>query len=648
MLRNWPGRREWLFSAATFAAALLALFTAFWLGLERPYWAATTCYITAQGSAGALNAKALWRFGGTLAGGAFAVAALPAFANAPPLLALAFALWVGLCLTASLLDPSPRSYGFMLAGYTAGIIAFPTVATPEAIFTTALLRVEEISLGILCAWLMHRLLLPASGAPLLRQQVDAWAQDIARLAEDALAGIRRADAMVADRRRLARDGAALDARILQGRYEAGGRAEAARLGTMRALGRQVLVLVTAAADRLAQLPAPGPLPAEVAAWMAEGGDPAPLLARLRAAEATAARQAGWPALVAEGLHARLQELVTRWAECRAAAEGIGPGPARPMPWRVPGHADPLLLGLSGLSAMAAVLACCAFWWATAWPGGATLAMMAAVGTSIFAQLDDPAPAIARFLAGTALAAVVAGLYLFAVLPAIDGFPLLAFALGLFYLPVGAFMAVPALMPAVTPLVLNTTALMALQETYSASFPAFVESALGILGGIGAALVVTRLLRGFGVAWRVARLLAADRRDLVRLAQGQRAELPRIAATMLDRFEALAARLGEADAVVLGARELTTLRAAFNLLRLRDALPTLPPPARDAAAALLPALALEAPPEALLPLLDRALALTAAEPRARAAAQALSGLRMALAPGALPPVLSQPLPMEASV
>ncbi|RYJ02693.1 MAG: hypothetical protein EON47_06675, partial [Acetobacteraceae bacterium] len=73
-----PGQRAWLFSVVTFAAAALALYIAFETGLERPYWAATTVYIVAQGSAGALRAKALWRLIGTFAGAGIAVLALPA------------------------------------------------------------------------------------------------------------------------------------------------------------------------------------------------------------------------------------------------------------------------------------------------------------------------------------------------------------------------------------------------------------------------------------------------------------------------------------------------------------------------------------------------------------------------------------------
>jgi uncharacterized membrane protein YccC len=290
-----------------------------------------------------------------------------------------------------------------------------------------------------------------------------------------------------------------------------------------------------------------------------------------------------------------------------------------------------------------VAACSAFWILTGWPDGATAAMMAAVGASLFAGLDDPAPAILRFMMGVVGAVVVAGAYLFVVLPALDGFVLLILALGIVYVPVGAFLTVPAFAAYALAIAMNSVALMALQDVYAASFPSFVESGIGMLFGFGTALVVTRLIRSFGVEWRVARLVRADRRDLARLATARRpADLRAISAAMLDRFEALAARLGTADAAMLGVQELAELRAALNLVRLREAAPGLDPALRrmvEDAVAAVGAEVLSASDSAdTLRRLDQALAATAsaAEPRARPAAQALSGLRMALFPAAPPP------------
>ena len=140
-----------LFSAKTFLAATIALWIALEFDLPRPYWALATVYILAQPLAGAVTSKALGApRAGTIAGAAVAVLLVPNLVAAPELLCLGLAIWIGLCLFLSRLDRSPRSYGFMLAGYTAAIVGFPSVNAPEAIFDTAVSRVEEIVVGIIC------------------------------------------------------------------------------------------------------------------------------------------------------------------------------------------------------------------------------------------------------------------------------------------------------------------------------------------------------------------------------------------------------------------------------------------------------------------------------------------------------------------
>ena len=142
---------EIIFSLKTFGAATLALFIAFAANLDRPYWALATVYIASQPLAGATRSKALFRLTGTLIGAAASIVLIPNFVNSPELCSLVIALWVGLCLYLSLLDRTPRSYMFMLAGYTAALIGFPAVADPSTIFDIALARSEEIILAIVCA-----------------------------------------------------------------------------------------------------------------------------------------------------------------------------------------------------------------------------------------------------------------------------------------------------------------------------------------------------------------------------------------------------------------------------------------------------------------------------------------------------------------
>ena len=138
-----PGLREWVFSAKTFASAMIALYIALCMGLDRPYWAMMTVYIVAQPLTGAMRSKSVYRFAGTALGAVAAIALVPNLVTAPSLLTAALALWVGLCIYFALLDRTPRSYVFLLAGFTAAIIGFPCVDTPETIFATAISRASR-------------------------------------------------------------------------------------------------------------------------------------------------------------------------------------------------------------------------------------------------------------------------------------------------------------------------------------------------------------------------------------------------------------------------------------------------------------------------------------------------------------------------
>jgi uncharacterized membrane protein YccC len=138
------------------------MFVAFSLDLKSPGWAMTTVYLTSQPLSGALRAKAVYRVIGTFIGGAVMIAIVPNLVDAPELTTLAIILWVALCVFVSLFDRTPRSYMFVLSGYTAALIGFPSVLAPGTVFDTAVSRVEEITLGVVCTALVHSLIFPKS------------------------------------------------------------------------------------------------------------------------------------------------------------------------------------------------------------------------------------------------------------------------------------------------------------------------------------------------------------------------------------------------------------------------------------------------------------------------------------------------------
>jgi uncharacterized membrane protein YccC len=159
------GKNIW-FAFSNTVAVPLALSIAFISHLERPYWSTFNVFVVAKPISGAVRSKAAFRVLGTLAG-----AAVPPSVHAPVLLWLATSLWIGLCLY-YLFDRRPRSYAFMLGSYTAAIVSFAVVDVPESIFDTSVARVEEVSLGVICAAVAHSVLFPQNTLEKLMQRID--------------------------------------------------------------------------------------------------------------------------------------------------------------------------------------------------------------------------------------------------------------------------------------------------------------------------------------------------------------------------------------------------------------------------------------------------------------------------------------------
>jgi uncharacterized membrane protein YccC len=180
-------RQKLTFTLANTTAVLIALAIAFSQNFERPYWAMFTVFILAKPVSGIVRSKGVFRFAGTLVGAAVTLFLVPPLVQSPVLLCVAISSWVGLCLYTSLLDRTPRSYAFMLAGYTAAIIGFSVVNSPEAIFDTCISRLEEISVGIFCGAVAHSLFFPQKIATEIRERVNHTVSSAAAYISSALA-----------------------------------------------------------------------------------------------------------------------------------------------------------------------------------------------------------------------------------------------------------------------------------------------------------------------------------------------------------------------------------------------------------------------------------------------------------------------------
>ena len=660
---------DMVFACKSFLAAVLALLAALWLDLPRPYWAMTTVYITSQPLAGATSSKALYRVLGTVTGAVATVAMLPNLVDAPELLCLAMALWVGLCLYLSLLHREPRSYGFMLAGYTVALIGFPSVSDPGSIFDTALARVEEIALGILCATLVSTVVLPRSVAPAVAARVESWLSDARALGRHALDGCSSERELRAQRLRLATDAVEIEA--LAGHLSYDRVADANTIRGLQMLRRHMLMLLPLLAsitDRLTALggrfrqarPALGQLLDRLAQWLATDIDEPQAAEQLRAAIAefrpTLEANASWDDIVLANLLIRVRELVDITSDCRALEQAIADGrdvaqvalAFEPEAGAAPArHRDHALALWSAAAAVAAILICCALWIATGWADGASAPMMAAVGCSLFAAQDDPARGISSFGRWSLVSIVVVVGYLFAVVPANSHVEVLIAALAPAFLFFGVLIARPSTNFIGRALAFNTATLLALQSTYNADFQSYANSAIAFMLGVVMAAAVTKLARSFGAEWIARRLMRTSWTTLAVTAERRgRRDRAVFAGLMLDRLGLLTQRLAAVDeADRSDVANLSQLRVGLNIIDLRRARRRLAPRTLEAIDDMLNSLAIAARqhaggamPDGLLAKVDAALAQAVQEPAGKAREDALigiTGIRRGLFPHAAP-------------
>jgi uncharacterized membrane protein YccC len=164
---------RWIYVLKAMLAAFSALWLAFRLGLDAPYTALATTIVLALPSSGMVLEKALHRFLGTLVGCAAALTLVALFPQSPTVLFLGLALWVALCTGGAAMHRNQQSYSFVLAGYTAVMIAVPAVDAPSGVFMLAVTRVTEVGLGILCSAVVHDVIFPRRHSRAVMRTVQA-------------------------------------------------------------------------------------------------------------------------------------------------------------------------------------------------------------------------------------------------------------------------------------------------------------------------------------------------------------------------------------------------------------------------------------------------------------------------------------------
>ncbi len=660
-----------IFSLKTFAAAMLAYWIALRFGLKNPYWAVGTVYIVAHPLSGATVSKAFYRLLGTALGAVMTVVLVPNLVSSPEILSLALALWTGTCLFVSMLDRSPRSYIFMLAGYTVVLTGFTLVSTPLNSFDTAVSRLEEIGIGILCVGIVSRVVWPQRAGAVLARRVDTWMGNAASLTRDVLAGQGNVLHAIKARQALAVDAVDLRGFTTHVGYET--RDDQVLAERMTALQQRMIALLpllseitdaVAVLDRSESGRGPqGQWLERIAVWVNAPdveitSESEALLNEFQQVQQYDGQSATWRQMIVVRLAKRLHDLVEVWHDCRVLrgdmASGtvhtlslaLTAGPSKPADL----HTDYGMALLSALAVVVAVLIACTLWIGSGWTYGWMAAQMAAILCCVLATIDDALPALRKVMGYVLMAVVVTFIYKFAVMPLMDGFVPLICALGLFLIPVGVLMAIPARWLLGFQLSVNLIYQSELHNQPTMDFSAFANVSLATVIGILIAMMTLSTVRSIGAEASARRLLRAGWSMVIEsAATTRRSDGERMVQRMLDQLGLLVPRLAAIapGSDLTGSDILRDLRVGLNILKIQRNKQALTGPLREVVEALLVRLAEyyrakraghPISSDSLLAAVDDCLArlvTSQSEPELRRIRDALVGLRSAVSPDTQP-------------
>ncbi|CAE6716840.1 p-hydroxybenzoic acid efflux pump subunit AaeB [Paraburkholderia aspalathi] len=467
----------WVYLFKALAACFLALGIAMKLDLPQPRTAMTTVFIVMQPQSGMVFAKSFYRICGTLVGLVVMLALIGLFAQQPELFIVTTAIWVGICTAGAARNRNFKSYGFVLAGYTAALIGIPASQHPDGAFLSALTRVAEVVVGIICAGAVSGLVFPQFAGLQMRSTVRARFSAFVEYVSASLAGRNDRAQIEATNARFVADIVGFEAARSVAVFE--GPDSRMRGGRLARLNSEFMTASTRfhalhqLMNRLRDAQTSGAMVAvealepyfkEIAPLLAKSGEP--VLSATDAAHAAAQ------------LDAYKAELPKRVRETRAALETQPDAPLLDFDtgaellyrfiddlhayaatyaslavdthererWieRYEPKTNGIAAGVAGLRAAIVMVVLGAFWIATAWPSGSTLTLDAAAVCALASASPDPKRTAFQMAAGTLVASVMGMIAVYGVYPHIDGFPLLCAALTPFLL-LGVFMTTrPAL------------------------------------------------------------------------------------------------------------------------------------------------------------------------------------------------------------
>ncbi|RWC49601.1 MAG: FUSC family protein [Mesorhizobium sp.] len=586
-----PTRSDWIFALRTVSAGLIALLAAYALKLDHPQWAMMTVFIVAQPVAGMVLAKGFYRLLGTLVGGIAAIGITTVFGANPWVLVTVLAVWIGICTFVSSLLRNPEAYGAALAGYTAMIIGLPAFGQPHLVVDLAVARCAEIVLGIVCAGLTSRLILPKLASDAIVSRLKRCILDLATYAGGAFSGGDPAT-LSGLHRKLVADTQTLGEMRAYARLEAPSFAPRAH-PVRRTIGQLLSALSAARAlhshaapKNAALIPVRSELQSLVSELATKPGaldDTALWVARLDVIAGNARQMPNASTDQGDdrvGTITRLT-IAADFAEAlKQVLRGLDALRA-PVTRPVRGSRQPALVvhrdypgaARNAVRAALATLLVAAFWLTTRWSEAAGTVILVAVVSSLFAARPDPVQVAWGFFKGTLLALPFAFLVGQIALPALPGFGWFMLFVVPILVPTALAMANPRYVGVATAFAINFLAFLSPHQamTYDPG-PFFAGSAsilVGILLAIGVFIVVLP-----ADPWLAAnRIVRAMREDLARLCLHER--VPRrsafesLAYDRINQLMPLVQNAGRKGDAVLGGG-VAAVTVGLEVLRLRDA------------------------------------------------------------------------------
>jgi len=533
-----PSRLDLIFALKTFIAGMLALFVSFELDLINPMWSIGTVLIIANPYSGMVSSKCVYRVIGTMGGAVVALTLTPHLINTPWLFTVVLSLWVGFALYVSLLDRTPRSYAFMLAGYSTAMIVFNSITYIDQynIFDIALARVIEISIGVISSAVVSATILPMHIGSAIKQRVIKTLKDT----ENLFANLLTADPQQNNTQLLAtitRDTTDIHALAVHLSYEKGELHGMTKpLQEMLHQISMVVANLVALSERIKQLQELRFIEThseklqQLSAHVVHFLEQKDLIVDENILQLPDEFESDFLSLM-ESASTHQQVLVAAmkmdvrhfisnvlavkvlWQRIQQGNKEI-PDNITPMTTKYPSlHRDHGVAIRGGISAVLITFIVTGVWIISGWKAGFMMAQMGAVTACILTALDNPVPVLRIFIWGSIASAVLVFVYAFGIFPHVTTF----WELGLVLLPMFLFavsmMANQMLMPVGMVLGINTMMGLNLHNAYSMDAVSYLDGSFAMILGVLVSLVVIDVVRAMSPDTSASRILALHYRAM---------------------------------------------------------------------------------------------------------------------------------------